>query len=217
MKTKPSGRGSSNQTRRRPTSSKKAALNQASSTQFQLARSIFTDAAPHVATHWLGDPEYRAPGPNAEPRRLRLRGRGPSLSKLIRRVWPQGDVKQMADFLVTSGAVRRVGQYFELQSRFVPFRADAATALSHTIKTIQRYLETVSHNMACAESHDTWIERSATNHNIPAHAAPLARRYVRRKVESLISAVDAYWRRLEAKASSGPKVAFSLNGFASRG
>ncbi len=58
------------------------------------------------------------------------------------------------------------------------------------------------------------MERSATNHNIPADAAPLAHRDVRRKVESLVSAVDAYLRRLEDTEGFGPKVVISLNGFA---
>ncbi len=149
MKAKPGVRGSFNRTRQ-PSPLKKAPLRQASETQFALAKDIFTYAAPHVVTHWLGDPEYRMPGPVGEPRRLRLWGQGPTLSKLIRRVWPLpnvADVSRMAEFLVRSGAVRKVGQYFELQSRFVPFRADAATALSHTISTVQRFMATVAHNM----------------------------------------------------------------------
>jgi hypothetical protein len=181
--------------------------------RFIVARDALSQA-PHVATLWLGDPAYRDPNQLFLPRRLRLRGSGPSLSKLIRRVWPTGDVAQIAEFLIQSGSVRRDGAYYELESRFIPFRADAATALSHTLKTVRSYVDTVAHNMACASQEDTWVERSATNRHIPSRAAPLIRRYVRRQVAALTARVDQYLRRLEVEPGSEDTVEIGVNAFA---
>jgi hypothetical protein len=182
-------------------------------TRFIVARDALSQA-PHVATLWLGDPAYRDPRQLFLPRRLRLRGSGPCLSQLIRRVWPTGDVAQIAEFLIQSGSVRREGQYYALESRFIPFRADAATALSHTLTTVRSYVDTVSHNMACASQEDTWVERSATNRHIPSRAAPLIRRYLRRQVAALTARVDQYLRRLEVEPGSEDTVEIGINAFA---
>jgi hypothetical protein len=202
---------------RRRVGKRKVIRAKAAPTRFIVARDALSQA-PHVATLWLGDPAYRDPRQTFLPRRLRLRGPGPSLSKLIRRVWPTGDVAQIAEFLIRSGSVRRDGAYYELESRFIPFRADAATALSHTLKTVRSYVDTVAHNMACASQEDTWVERSATNRNIPARAAPLIRRYLRRQVAALTARVDQYLRRLEVEAGSEDTIEIGVNAFAhSRG
>ncbi len=165
-------------------------------------------------THWLGDPDYRDPRRPEHPRRLRLHGDSPNLRKLIERVVPGGDVRQVVTFLVQSGAVRQVGSWFELESRFIPFRSDAATALFHTVKSVRHYVDTVSHNMACVEPEGTWVERSATNHSVPAHAAPVIHRYLRRRVGELIDRVDSYLRRWEVEPLSEPTVEIGLNAFA---
>jgi hypothetical protein len=187
---------------------------QAAPMRFVVARDVLTQAAPHVVTHWLGDPQYRAPGQMLLPRRIRLRGSGPSLSKLIRRVWPTGDIDEIAAFLVQSGSVRRVGPYFELENRFIPFRADSAAALSHTVKTVRSYVDTVAYNMACTTPQDTWVERSATNRHIPSRATPTVRRFLRRQVAMLTSRVDAYLRRWEVEPGSEPTVEIGVNAFA---
>jgi hypothetical protein len=198
-------------TRRRPVKGKGIRA-KAAPTGFIVARDVYSQA-PHVATLWLGDPEYRDPL-TLSPRALRLRGTGPALSKLIRRVWPTGDAGQIAGFLVQSGAVRKVGPYYELESRFVPFREDAATALSHTVKTVRSYVDTVAHNMACANLEETWVERSATNRHIPSRAIPIIRRYLRRQVAALTSRVDQYLRRLEVEPGTEGTVEIGVNAFA---
>ena len=198
---------------RRRAAKGKGIRTKAAPTRFIVARDALSQA-PHVATLWLGDPEYRDPKQHFLPRRLRLQGSGPSLSKLIRRVWPTGDVAQIAEFLIQSGSVRRDGPYYELESRFIPFRADAATALSHTLKTVRSYVDTVAHNMACASQEDTWVERSATNRHIPSRAAPLIRRYVRRQVAALTARVDQYLRRLEVEPGSEDTIEIGVNAFA---
>jgi hypothetical protein len=198
---------------RRRGSTGKGSRAKAAPTRFIVARDALSQA-PHVATLWLGDPAYRDPHQLFLPRRLRLRGSGPSLSKLIRRVWPTGDVAQIAEFLIQSGSVRRDGLYYELESRFIPFRADTATALSHTLKTVRSYVDTVAHNMACASPEDTWVERSAINRYIPSRAAPLIRRYLRRQVAALTARVDQYLRRLEVEPGSEDTVQIGVNAFA---
>ena len=198
---------------RRRAAKGKGIRTKAAPTQFIVARDALSQA-PHVATLWLGDPAYRDPKQPLLPRRLRLRGSGPSLSKLIQRVWPTGDVAQIAEFLIQSGSVRRDSAYYELESRFIPFRADAATALSHTLKTVRSYVDTVAHNMACASQDDTWVERSATNRHIPSRAAPLIRRYVRRQVAALTARVDQYLRRLEVEPGSEDTIEIGVNAFA---
>jgi len=198
---------------RRRVAKRKVIRVKAAPTRFVEARDALSQA-PHVATLWLGDPAYRDSRQPLFPRRLRLRGSGPSLSKLIRRVWPTGDVDQIAEFLIQSGSVRQDGHYYELESRFIPFRADTATALSHTLKTVRSYVDTVAHNMACASQEDTWVERSATNRHIPARAAPLVRRYLRRQVAALTARVDQYLRRLEVEPGAQDTVEIGVNAFA---
>jgi hypothetical protein len=198
-------------TRRRPGTGK-GTRSKAEPMRFVLARDVYSHS-PDVPTQWLGDPEYRDPI-TLMPRRLRLRGRGPSLVKLIRRVWPTGDVDQIAAFLVESGSVRVTDSYYELESRFVPFRADAATALSHSLKTVRKYTDTVAHNMACAAPEETWVERSATNRHIPSRATPLVRRYLRRQVAALTARVDQYLRRLQVEPGTEDTVEISISAFA---
>ena len=197
--------------RRRP-GTRNGTLAQADPTRFVLARDVYSHS-PDVPTQWLGDPDYRDPN-TLLPRRLRLRGRGPSLTKLIRRVWPAGDVKQIAAFLVQSGSVRRAGVYYELESRFVTFRTDPATALTHTLKMVRQYTDTVAHNMACAAPEETWVERSASNRHIPLRVTPLVRRYLRREVAALTSRVDQYLRRLQVRPGAEDTVEISVNAFA---
>jgi hypothetical protein len=199
---------------RRRAATRKGSRAKGAPTRFVVARDVYSQI-PHVATLWLGDSQYR--DPNGRPRRLRLRGAAPSLSTLIRRVWPAGEVDQIAAFLVQSGSVRRAGPYYELESRFVPFRADAATALSHTLKTVRNYTDTVAHNMACDGQEETWVERSATNRHIPARATPLIRRYLGRQVAALMARVDQYLRRWEVNPGSEDTVEIGVNAFAHAG
>jgi hypothetical protein len=181
--------------------------------QFSTAHEILSRAAPHVTTHWLGDPAYR--DKHGTPRRLRLRGAGPSLAKLILRVMPKGSVDQIAAFLVQSGAVRKVGTHYELESRFVPFRADLGTAFAYTVVNVQRYLNTVTHNLACTDPEDTYVERSAINRHIPVWAAPKIHRYLKRQLGNLISRADAYLQRWEVEPGSEPTLELGINAFAS--
>jgi len=199
-----------NTTRRRPGKRKPIKKRRAISSSV-LARGVLRTISPDVATRWLGDREFLTEGPLGQPRRLRLRGSGPSLTKLIRLVVPDGDVGEIVAFLVESGAVRKVGEYFELKSRFVPFRTDAAAALFHTVDRVRGLVDTIGHNMACSDADSTWAERSATNRHIPERAAPVIHRYLRRRVEALMSGVDAYLRRWEVEPGSEPTMEISLS------
>ena len=175
-----------------------------------MARDVLSKVAPDVATRWY-EREFSTDGLLGQPRRLRLKGSGPSLTKLIRRVTPNGDVNQIAAFLVESGAVQKVGEYFELKSRFIPFRTDAATALFHTVDSVRGLVDTIAHNMACGDADNTWAERTATNRYIPERAAPLVHRYLRRRVEALMSRVDSYLRRWEVEPGTEPTVEIALS------
>ena len=176
------------------------------------AHAVLTRAAPDVAARWLRDRAYLHE--DGHPRRLRLRGAGPSLSRLILRVAPTGDVDEIATFLIRSGAVRKSGQYYALESRFVPFSANLGATFTYTAENIQRYLGTVMHNLSCSEPRDKRIERRSVNRNIPVRAAPKIHRYFRRQLGNLISRVDAYLQRQEVKPGSEPTVEIGLNIFA---
>lgn len=176
------------------------------------AHVVLSRTAPDVTTRWLGDPAYR--DRDGQPRRLRLKGAGPSLSKLILRVVPTGDVDEIATFLVRSGTVCKSGEYYTLESRFVPFSADLGAAFAYTAANIQRYLGTVTHNLSCINPEDTFVERSALNRHIPVRASPKIHRYLRRQMGNLISRVDAYLQRQEVAPDSEPTVELGLNIFA---
>jgi hypothetical protein len=123
-------------------------------------------------------------------------------------------VDEIATFLVRSGAVRKSGQFYTLENRFVPFSADLGAAFTYTAENIQRYLGTVMHNLSCSKPRDKRIERRSLNRYIPVRAAPKIHRYFRRQLGNLISRVDAYLQRQETKPGSEPTVEIGLNIFA---
>jgi hypothetical protein len=173
---------------------------------------VISRAAPDVATNWLSDPAYRYPG--GQPRRLRMRGVGPCLSKLILRAFPKGDVDQIATFLVSSGSVSKSGGYYGLESHYVPFRSDLGAAFVHTATTLKRYLDTVTRNLSHENREDRFIERRAVNRHIPTRVTRQVHLYLKRHVGNLLVRVDAYLQRHAVAPDSEPTVELGLNVFA---
>lgn len=167
---------------------------------------------PNVMTLWHEDPRYRDAA--SRPLRLKLRARGPSLAQLIRRVWPNGDVRLIAGALVRSGAVQRRGPWYETTGRFVSLREEPPAALAHALISARGLLHTIERNLASRHGEEPLLERRATNGHIPVSALPTIHRYVKREAGNLLSRFDAYLRRFEVPAGSEPTVMVGLAAFA---
>src|SRR5487761_1562846 len=166
---------------------------------------------PNVMTLWHEDPRYRDAA--SRPMRLKLNARGRSLAQLIRRAWPQGDVRLIARALVRSGAVKRRGPWYEPTGRFVSLRGEPPAALAHALLSARGLLRTPEPNLA-SPHRDPLLERQATNSHIPVSALPMIHRYVKREAGNLLARFDAYLRRFEVPAGSEPTVLFGLAAFA---
>jgi Family of unknown function (DUF6502) len=161
----------------------------------------YVTALPHVVAHWYSDPEY-VDG-RGRPIRLPLKGQGPCLQALIRRVLPGRSASRVAASLVRLGAVRRLGDRYVPNGRHAICRGESARA--HALTTVRAMLSTVEHNM----THDrgaALFERMAMNPNFPENGAAAFYRIVRILADALLSKADDEMTRQEKRVGGGSRV-----------
>ena len=151
----------------------------------------------HIVAHWYSDPAFR--GPDGRPLKIPLRGRGPNLAKLVRRLFPHQDVSEVAQSLVRANAVQRRGRHFTPTDRFVELTRDLSSVHVHGLMSLAGMLRTVQHNIASRDASNTLLERSAMNPYIPVRALPEIHRRIKREVTALLWKLDGYLRSWEVE------------------
>ena len=125
------------------------------------------DAA-HLLTLWFRDREFLNTG--GTPRPLPLRGRGPSLDRLIRRVNPALPVTEVTRYLVRAGAVRRVRQGYVPVRHALSLRRLYGPQRARALRPLVSILRTLEHNMKPMSEVEGWFEWIAENPSVPVRA-----------------------------------------------
>jgi hypothetical protein len=125
------------------------------------------DAA-HLLTLWFRDREFLNTG--GAPRPLPLRGRGPSLDRLIRRVNPALPVTEVTRYLVRAGAVRRVRQGYVPVHHALSLRRLYGPQRARALRPLVSILRTLEHNMKPMSEVEGWFEWIAENPCVPVRA-----------------------------------------------
>ena len=151
----------------------------------------------HIIAHWYTDPAFR--GPDGEPLMIPLRGRGPSLTNLIRRLLPYQDVTCVTQSLLRAKAIQRRGRLYVPTDRYVPLRPELPSVHVHGLMALAGMLRTVQHNIASGEPAKTLLERAAVNPYIPVRALPEIHQRIKREVMGLLRKLDGYLRSWEVE------------------
>jgi len=103
----------------------------------------YFDRLAHVLSLWHLLRDYVDQG---LPRAIPFRGRGPSLSKLIERVYPQERPRTVLETLVRVGAVRTKGRLWLPTGRTLVFQSPRVARL-RILSDLAHFLETAQHNV----------------------------------------------------------------------
>ena len=154
----------------------------------------------HIIAHWYSDPGFR--GRDGQPLRIPLRGRGPSLANLIKRLFPHQDVRAVTHSLLRANAIQRRGRLYAPTGRSVMFTRDLPSVHIHGLTALAGMLRTVQYNIASGDPADTLLERSAMNPHIPVRALPQIHQRIKREVTALLWKLDGYLRSWEVEPGS---------------
>jgi hypothetical protein len=167
-------------------------------------------ALPHVIAHWYSDTAFR--GPHGQPRRLplRVRGWGPSLESLIRRVFPTEHLDRVVDSLLRAGAIEQHGSLFAPVERYVSLKQDAWSMNIHALMSAAGLLRTIRHNLSTDELSATFLERTVRNPSIPVSALPEVHAHLKRHIGPILWKFDGYFRSLEVEPSTEPTTSVSI-------
>jgi hypothetical protein len=167
---------------------------------------------PHIVAHWYSDPAFR--GPDGQPLRIPLRGRGPTLAGLIRRLFPQQHVVRVMQSLLRANAIQRRGRLFGPTDRYVALTRDLPSVHVHGLMSVAGMLRTVQHNIASGDPSATLLERSAKNPYIPVRALPEIHRRIKREMTALLWKLDGYLRSWEVDPGTEPTTHVGVGAYA---
>jgi Family of unknown function (DUF6502) len=166
----------------------------------------YTDLA-HLMAHWHSDPLYL--NSKGLPVAVPLRGRGPSLSALVARVFSGEDPASVAESLVHAKGVRRIkGRYLPIQRSLVLSKVGARI---HGADAFLGMLRTVDHNLAGKGRRI--FQRAALNPSIPASALPAFNAWVEKFGERFLHGADNFLHNREAEKKGGPRVRVGVGVF----
>lgn len=163
----------------------------------------------HVITLWHTDPRYL--DSNGQPIALALRGRGPSLSELIRRVLPSADPEVITRSLLVSKGISRTGQLYRPNGRiFLYPRNDRHL---HGLNMLLSMLRTVERNLS-GEKHAVLFNRAAMNPSFPVVKLPLLHARMDVRGNEFLHILDDWMSREAKKTSGGKRIRLGVGLFA---
>lgn len=124
--------------------------------------------ASHVLTIWFSDPLYL--GADGKPRALPLRGSGPSITSLTRRVDAALDATAVLKCLLKTRALRKKGNRYAPGARAVSFRGTGAPTYLRNQQRLVTLLRTLEHNTRPAQRVRGAFEFTAENPHFPRSA-----------------------------------------------
>ena len=167
---------------------------------------------PHIVAHWYSDPAFR--GSDGQPLRIPLRGRGPTLSALIRRLFPHQDVARVTESLLRANAIQRRGRLYGPTDRYVALTQDLSSVHVHGLMSVAGMMRTVQHNIASGDPAATLLERSAKNPYIPVRALPEIHRRIKREMNAILWKLDGYLRSWEVDPGTEPTTHVGVGAYA---
>ena len=120
------------------------------------------DRIAHVLSIWHLHSDYVTPA--ATPRPLRMWGPGPTLSKLIKKVFPHAAPERVLATLKRVAAVRRRGAYWLPQGRRLVFQLPHVARMQILVDLL-RLLHTAQYNLTHRQGKR--LQRSAFNPSVP--------------------------------------------------
>jgi hypothetical protein len=150
---------------------------------------------PHVLSHWYTDAEYL--NSKGAPRPLRLRSSGPSLTALIKRVYPDAQPAPVVRALVRARAVReQAGVYEPLAHRVLYL--EKAYAHQHALLSVFELLRTVTRNCAGGRRGPPLLHQTAINSWFPERYLPELHKRLKRQAAEVLWEFDRFMRRRES-------------------
>jgi len=159
------------------------------------------DDASHVLTIWFSEPACL--DAKGHPRPLPLEGPSRSVASLVRGVNAQLDPRDVATYLLRSGAIRRQGRFYVPRARVLLLRGVQGPDYFRTLRVLTQMLGTLEHNVLPKRSVPGWFECFAENPSFPARARPDLARRARRLGQEILSRHDTYMRRREVTRKPG--------------
>jgi hypothetical protein len=158
---------------------------------------------PHVLSHWYTDSDYT--DTDGAPRALRLRSSGPSLTALIKRVYPDAGPRPVVQALLRARAVREQDGYYEPLSRHMLF-LERTQARRHALLTVFELLRTVTRNCAGGRRGAPLLHQTAINPWIPVRCLPEVHERLKLQAAPLLWGFDRFMRRRESTRRKGEPV-----------
>lgn len=146
------------------------------------------ERAAHTLSLWFSDPDCLDASGN--PRPLPVRGGGPSLESLARRVDPRLDVREVLRHLLRGSVLRRVNRRYVPRDRVLFLRGFGSLYHSRSLRTLLAMLSALDHNAQPRRS-SAWFEQLAMNPLIPVSQVGGFGQRLRRRGDRFIAETDA--------------------------
>lgn len=165
-------------------------------------RGEIDDGAAHVLTVWFSELNYLDAA--GRPLSLPLKGASRSFATLVRSVDSSLDPRDVLEYLLGQGAIRRQGQRFVPRGRTLQFRTSLSPeGLRHTLRSLTNMLRTLEYNVQPKRITQYYFEYTAENPRFPARAREELDDRVKRLGTEVLSRLDAYMRRREVTRRPG--------------
>ena len=154
---------------------------------------------PHVLTHWHRDPDYL--DDHGTPRPLSLRNDGPSLSRLIARVYPSAEPTDVVATLLRIGAIRSVRKRFVPAARSVVLEDEAVRI--HALIALLAILRTIDFNIQhVRDGVSRLLETTVISPRFPKHRLAELHRELHERGAQFATEIDAQLLRGELSLGS---------------
>lgn len=157
--------------------------------------------APHTLTRWFSEAAYQ--DPLGRPRALPFEGPSGSVAALVRSVDPRFDPREVLDYLVRGGAIRRLGRRYIPRGRGLYIRGARGPDYFHTLRVLINMLATLEHNLEVKPPGRGWFVYVAENRQFPVRARAGLDKYVTRLGKEMLFRLDAYMLRREVSRRPG--------------
>jgi uncharacterized protein DUF6502 len=157
--------------------------------------------APHTLTRWFSEAAYQ--DPLGKPRALPFEGPSGSVAALVRSVDPRFHPREVLDYLVRGGAIRRLGRRYIPRGRGLFIRGAGGPDYFHTLRVLTNMLSTLEHNLEVKPPGRGWFVYVAENRRFPVRARAGLDKYVARLGKEILFRLDAYMLRREVSRRPG--------------
>jgi len=157
--------------------------------------------APHALTLWHTEAEYL--DPLGRPRPLPFEGASRSFAALVRRVDRRFDPKEVLDYLVRGGAIKRIGRRYLPRGRGLSIRGAGGPDYFHTQRLLANMLATLEHNLEVKPPAPGWFVYVTENRQFPVRERKSLDKYVAMLGKEFLFRLDAYMHRREVSRRPG--------------